>query len=1148
MEELAPWEQDYSEETEAAPWEQDYSEGTENLPAEANSVAERAVTLPTPRPNMFAEMADDEAAMTYDAYKRHPETTQDEEGNLLYKGIAIPNPEGNGVIPEMFAKAGQIIFSGMSPSGNANRREVLGQDPEELSMSESIGRGVGGGAYETGRNIAETGLAAATSTPLPSLIEAATGADVVPQPVEDLQSAAATGFEDTVPKFNPEGTTEHIGSTGTQIAGGIVIGNKALAAGKAAGLGADVLDKFAKTMPKLGWLTKKTVESAIQGAGTAATVDDQSDTLVTGENAVLGPIFDGINTDDPNEMTAMANRRLNILLDSALIAMPIEAAADGGRRLAKVIYSSFFEGSHKVVSKDKQQIGIIQDILDMVRRAADPKDPNSPQALAAQEELIEKMRNPEYQEVFIPIDKDGVSDVAYRRDTASAVEAGLGGDTSDSADLTRTVFREHRKRAVEDAKSGFRETQVAEQQPVKATEKLLQESEEVFGGNTAARSDSVDAAGAGIRKSGYDEIDRSAQTADDAMNEARKAESALPDTLREGPLGEAITEAEMGGFAAGRQRRNEVAGEILDAERQGSKTLRKGASARWENIPEGLEADAESFLQVVADANDSGALTPALKRALKKVGLDMDALKKASQEADPEDVDFDPFEGLSFDFKQLQQLRASLSREIDRTWSSPEFDSDALIAIRENLNETQPEHIIDTYGDSEGAEALKEARRYYSEDYAPVAKAGLPKKLSDVRRDKNLRKDHPARSDALREKLHTTLTSDQPREAQHFVETLSRPEYGEAHPLIVKYAYADAADKIANKIIAGEGLTSVNPDEIVSGLMQYRQVLNSNPQYAKEVAELDSFIGSIQAAKGDVKRLQEIAKTRAADVEQLKEKIFKTSLKEFYSQHGDALPNGYESLVKLFRDPQATGKGTAGRLDDVIRRAKESDDPLVMDGIKAAWMRYVRDSIFEKAPSATSQRAVKAEVVDDFLKGTGGNNLLTAGRKIFDGEDQVLVDSLETILKPALDVAVSAKSGSSQLAKGSPLNEAKEGVAAAVRLKFGPLTREGTMINTLFAKGLQLIVKNKKQEAALDAIMADPDGFLKAYDLFVKSAEPMKERARHFFKWAVNSGVYNEGDRNQFEKEFREANQETETEEALPPAPDVRKVTTEKKK
>lgn len=1119
-EELAPWEQDYSEtETELAPWEQDYSEGAvENLPADAGSVAERAVTLPAPRPNMFAEMADDDAMMTYDAYRRHPETTQDEEGNLVYRGVVVPNPEGNGVIPEAFARAGQILFSGMSPSGNAARREALGENPEELSTSESLGRAVGGGVYETGRNLAETGLAAATSTPLPSLIEGATGADIVPEAVEELQSGAATAFEDNVPKFNPEGTIEHIGSTGTQIAGGIVIGNKALAAGKAAGLGADVLEKFATTMPKLGYLTKKVVESAVQGAGTAATVDDQSDTLVTGENAVLGPIFDGIPTDDPNEMTAMANRRLNILLDSALIAMPIEAGADGGRKLAKAIYSSFLEGSHKVLSKSKQSVGIIQDIMDMVRRAADPKDPNSPEALAAQERIVEMMRTPEFQEVYVPIDKDGVSDIDFRRDTASTVEAGLGGDTSDSADLTRTVFREHRKRATEDAKSGFRETQVAEQRPVKATERLMEESEKVFGGDVAARSDSIDTAGAGIRKSGYDEIDRSVQTADEAANEARKAEGAFPETLREGPLGEAVTEAEMGGFGAGRQRRNEVGRELLDTEKEISEEIDTIAAEKWKNLPEGLEADPEALTLSLVDAAEY------LDKETKK------KLVEAGFEFDPELAD-----DMVVDFKKLQEIRTPLSKEISRRIKGNHPGASQLIKIRDALKQTED--------GIKNVPELDDALKYEREVRGPERKSGLPGELRDIRRQKTM--DLPKKGKAEREALHKTLTDDQPDVPNHFVSYIAkhRPEQT---PLVLKYAYADAADKLSTKIIAGEGLTAVKPDEIVSGLMPYRQVLNSNPQYAKEGKELDSFIASIQAAKGDVKRLQEIAKTRAADVEELKEKIFKTSLKEFYSQHGDALPNGYESLVKLFRDPQATGKGTAGRLDDVIRRAKESDDPVVMDGIKAAWMRYVRDSVFEKAPSATSQRAVKAEVVDDFLKGTGGNNLLTAGRKIFDGKDQILVDALETVLKPSLDVAVSAKSGSSQLAKGSPINDAKEGIAAAVRLKFGPLTREGTMINTLFAKGLQLIVKNKKQEAALDAIMADPDGFLKAYDLFVKSGQPMKERARHFFRWAVNSGVYNEGDWNQYEKALREANEEDQTEEALKPAPKVREVTTEK--
>jgi hypothetical protein len=1082
---------------------------SEQLPETPNSVAERTVSLPVPRPNMFADMSDEDAAMTYDAYRRHPETQQTEDGQLLYKGQAVPAPEGNSGVAAFMAGLGQRVFSGMSPAANRARREVLGENPDELSMSENIGRGVGGGLVDAASNAGQLAGAIATSSPLPQLIEGATGIDVLPEAVHDVQDTIASGMEDNLPNFNPEGTAQSISGGLTEAGVGIVIGNKAMAAAKAAGATPAALESLATKVPRAAkYLTSKFVSSVGAGAGTAVTVDGDSDTLVTGENAFI-PILQGLDTNSESEMENLINKRMNVLIDSAIVAMPIEMGADGGKKVLKFAYKTFVEPIQKVISKDKKSVMIMEELMDAVGQAADSADPNSPAALAAKQRVVDIMKTPDFQQMTVQTGKQGVDDVAFRRDTASAVEAGLSGDTSEQADAIRGAFRSNRKRAVDNAEgSGYQQTQIAAERPTKETERLLSQSEEVFGGDLG-----TERARAGIQTQASKEIAASDQAAADVQTNADRAASELPMKMREGQLGEQISMAESNPISQARQIRNETAEDLLGTEREISQEIDDTARVKWENIPEGLEADPESLTLTLADAKDY---------------LD----RKTLQEVEKAGFVFDPeaADDMVVDFKALQNIRKPLTNEISRRIKGNEPGVSELMALRDNLNKVQPDFVIETQekAGKEGAKAVKEAVDYERTVRGPERKSGLPGELRTIRKQKGL--DAPKRGDMEREALHKTMTSDQPETPSHFVNYIMkhRPE---KKGLITQYAFADASDKLLRKIKVGEGISSIDPSEIMGSMEQYRQILNSNPEaFADELKELDNFYNAIVRNKNDVKKLQELAKEHAGKAEKFKKDMYEEVLNDFFEKSGAAKPNGYAALRDLYMLPQATGAVGKGKLDEVIRLAKETGDPAVLDGMKAGWMKLVRDSVFNNSPDAASARTLSAAKADDYLKGTGKSNLRLVGEKLFEDQDKVLIEALDRVLQPALDNTVAAKSAASATGKGSDIRDAKEAVAAGVRLKYGPLTRKGTTINTVVGKLLDYFVKNKKQEAALDAIMADPDGFLKAYDLFVKSNQPAKEKYRHLFRWAVNSGIYNESDKNKFDKEFRELNTEDQTE------------------
>ncbi len=1096
-EEKAPWETDFATEAatpeeEVAPWD---------TPAEpALPPDERPATLPVPRPNMFASMDDDQAAAVYAAYLKHPDTIKNEDGTIIYNGQVVPAPEGNSGIAGFMADVGGFIGNLGTEEMARRRKETLGEDPDEPYFTQKVGRAIGGGIVNAGRSA------------IKGAVDLALWAQPESRFSKETKDEASQFVDDSLPQFNPEGGVEHFVDTGVGITAGFVIGNKALAALKAAKVGAAAIESISAKMPKVvNFLSKKLVESTAGGVGTGLVVDDNSDTLAVGENAIV-PLLEGIDTTDMDKASAAVARRTNIIIDAALTAMPIEMAAGAGRAAAKFAYDTFGEPIQRAFSQDRQSVAIMEELMTAVGLAADAKDPNSPAALAAKDKVVQIMKTPAFQEMRIKLGKAGVDDVEFRRDTASTLEAGLAGDESESADAVRSVFREQRKRAEDDAAtSKYQQTKIAGERPVKAAERVMTQSEEAFGG-----AEGVDTARRGIQDEALKEVDESRQVAAKAADDFDVAKGDLPNQLRQGPMGEKIAEAELKPVSAARQERNETAGELLDTERQISEGIDQTAQIKWNNLPEGLEADAADLTETLAAAADY--ISKPMRKKLEDAGFTFD----------PELAD-----DMVIDFKKLQEIRTPLSKEITRRIRGAHEGVDELVAIRDSLK--RQEEYASAAAKKKGiagSKALDDTLDYERTVRGPERKSGLPGELRTIRRQKGI--DKPALEDAERTALHKTLTSDQPATSSHFVKYITdyRPEKKD---LITKYAFADASDKLMKQIKSGDGISSIDPTDIMSSLDQYRQVLNSNPKvFGKELKELDDFYDSVTRNKNNVKELEKIAKLHAEDFEQVKEDIFKIRLNDFFAENGDINPNGYEGLRQLYLNPKATGINAEGKLDKIIELAEKSGDPMVADGMRSAYMKLVRDSLFGNAPSAAGGRSLSAAKAADFLEGTGKSDLLNVGRKLFKGADQPIIEAIERVLKPALDVTVSGKSPAAKGVGGDLIKGAKEAIAAGVRLRYGPLTRQGTTINTVTGKLLDYFVKNKKAEAALDGIMADPSGFLEAFEKFEKSKVPYGEKARKAFKWLVQNNVYENGDWNEFKGEYKRLNSDSETEEALP--------------
>jgi len=118
----------------------------------------------------------------------------------------------------------------------------------------------------------------------------------------------------------------------------------------------------------------------------------------------------------------------------------------------------------------------------------------------------------------------------------------------------------------------------------------------------------------------------------------------------------------------------------------------------------------------------------------------------------------------------------------------------------------------------------------------------------------------------------------------------------------------------------------------------------------------------LRTAKGDKAALESQLKIAQETAKKAEDKIFKRELDAFFKSAGVPNVNGFESFKSLFNNPNAlrvNADGTTqGVLTDVITRAQATGNPLVMDGIQAAYSRYVRENFLSATREAGGNRMV----------------------------------------------------------------------------------------------------------------------------------------------------------------------------------------------
>jgi len=648
---------------------------------------EQIMDLPTPSKDMYKGLSQDDMNALYEAYQRHPKTVDG-----TYKNQPVPLP------------------------------------------LEDNSSGVFGGVYEGTRNMASLGSAVAEDQGL--LPEGTTGK-----------------LNDALPAYEPTKPGQKVGSLVGQVfsAGGV----------EGAIFRSGV--KVASVLPKVGSAVTaiaKTVGHimATTGAGAAtfsnptkkteegfATSNDNwfagnEDALAANLPGKVGKFFSGLDGKSESEAQSIIEDRINIALDTAAVAAPVEMLANFGKKLGLLAYNMFAENFHGAVSKDVNRKVAFREFMDGVYDIAEAQTPEEKQFLS--KKLVTFLEDPKNSQIILDTGVEGVEKGKVDLNTLQTMRNALAGDDSEMAKRLLQKFEDQQSNIIN--KGIGDKTRAAAERPAEALKKITAQTEEVF--NPVGQNTPEATAGA-IQREGQERIGRAIADTETAIAQSDQLNKTVP---------------------------YEIAGKIDE----GNKIIRDTSNANYAKIPEG-----QAFM------------SPEYETRVQEIG------KKYGKQL-PIELQQAMIDAQSDFAKVIKLVRPSLSREITTLEKAANSSGqrpaqlNALIELKKYITQIEPDNMekfvrIKGNKRQEVVDAFRIAEDYYKNTVVKYVKDGIPQEVSQINK-KPIEKFGPSKKNALKAgKINTGLK--EPKMSEHLTETLSTEPYGKSEGLVTKMTDAEKA-------------------------------------------------------------------------------------------------------------------------------------------------------------------------------------------------------------------------------------------------------------------------------------------------------------------------------------------------------------------
>lgn len=882
-----------------------------------------------------------------------------------------------------------------------------------------------------------------------------------------------------------------------------------------------------------GWLTSTIMgRGAVtlfgEEAGFALASDSDVGTLAVGDNAMFDMGL-GFNLDpDMPDYEQELKRRFNVLLDAAAVTKTAEIGIGATVALTKAVVNA--TGVNLLVdmfNTEAREANVGQQVLRFLTDL-DPAQSDYSEKVLELSELLEKNK-----EVLIELGGPGeLENLALGLDTVTAYELAVQAGDIEGAERFLQKLQTLQTAAKSRPASQTVEALAA---PASALEDVTRQTEEVFA------PDAVEQARLAVDARASDE-------ALEAMEPAAALQQRL-DNLRtdvEGFIEEDVSfisrleelnkETGFDVFGARTAAEDDIIDQLLASSKLMDDTKNalfnevKGGTISGDQLfdlflklePSKLDAARASSLgrtEQFSDILDNSK--PQMLEVPKADGSGTDTVLETAEETRERFVQYVED---NLDFGRLfTEVRPNISDTITRLKKGDGQDSaaaDLLILFKEYIDGDAMD-VLRKSGDEADLEALEAATTamdYFKNTWAKYwDDAGPLEEIGRLRREKQNLNQNDALRTGTGEQIQGMMNETRRRFAGNTIELLNRPELNTNSDSVVSYIIGDALGTIGAKLSSTKSLTELELTDVRSALAQYGSILRDN--FPEEAGRIDSFLQRIEGLKVTDVKLQNELKVATEAGEAASKEIFNTTYSTFFKD-GNILPNGYDSLTKLFKGPQSIDK---------IATLVDSGDPVIIDGVQSAYAKWLREEkLFTSGTDTTGQRVVSVNKINKINEEI--EVALQYGDKIFQ-DYPGFMDGIRDVMDIAKRVG---ERRAARNVAGSDTAEktlAMQAVNRTVTLTMGPLSRLGARVRSA-ATGIVNNKLNPDFAADLtDAMMADPEEFMRVAGIAANAANRRggiatafttpEERAA-LAKWIFRSGIYNQGDQEPTEEQINQ--------------------------
>ena len=457
-------------------------------------------------------------------------------------------------------------------------------------------------------------------------------------------------------------------------------------------------------------------------------------------------------------------------------------------------------------------------------------------------------------------------------------------------------------------------------------------------------------------------------------------------------------------------------------------------------------------------------------------------------------------EGLDFGFF-YRQIRPELSQAASDVYNQSPAASRMLRKVVADIDGRMVDDV--SVNDVDLADAATEAKRYYKEDYAPVWRSqGKMQDYSDIHdstlgRGEGFRRGFEEQTEALTKDVLTGYNASSVDSLAQAIAVVDDPS------AIADYMILDVINNLANDIRTG-GVDSVNFADVTVLVQQYAEVLNKT--FPTKAAQLNEFLKRIEKASGDKAEMGRILAANADNMAKARQAVADSELSKFLRKTNPDDLQTTAGPYAVFESLLQNKEDGAGIIKDLVARAEKMDparQKIVIDGMKTAYMRFLRDKIFSVSQESGGTSAIKQANVRATEEEM--NTFIEMGASVFKDAPGYM-EGFTSLLEVAGQISREKKAiPVAGMSATTFLKEARTASGRLINMTLGPLNRLGTKVRATFGMLFEGKNPTARAQMILDNLYADPNYIIELSKKYDRT--PMDEAVKQQLLSALLSSV-----------------------------------------